>query len=55
MAQMAQNNLVVSISKLYKNNESPVENFLSDEQVDQLCEVIKELVGENVLVEIERA
>jgi hypothetical protein len=46
--------IVVKVCKLLKNNESPG-SLISDELVDNISTVIEELVGHDLVVEVERA
>lgn len=53
MAKLNEKVIVVKVSKLLRDSETPGE-LLSSEIVAQLEEVIKELAGGNVLVEIDQ-
>lgn len=54
MAKLHEEVLVIKISKLVKDTESP-EHFLTSETVQNLEAVVQELAGSGALVEIEAA
>lgn len=54
MAKIHEEVIVIKISKLVKDQESP-ELVASDELVEALTSVAEELAGSSVVVEVERA
>lgn len=54
MAKINSTNLVISLSKLVKDTD-PTEPVLNDETKAQLEQIITELAGAGVLVEIQEA
>ena len=55
MAQMKQDTYIISISRLFKNQEPSPSSFLEADQIAQLEAVLIELVGdEKVMIEIDR-
>lgn len=54
MAKLHEEVLVIKISKLVKDSETP-ENFLNSETVQNLEAVVQELAGSGALVEIQVA
>lgn len=54
MAKLVESVLVVKVSKLYKDSES-TEELVTLEVKSALEQVVQELVGNNVLVEVEQA
>jgi hypothetical protein len=54
MAKINSTTMVITLSKLVKNNE-PDAGVLDDAIKPQLEEIIKELAGPNVLIEIEES
>ena len=53
MAQIVEENIVIKVSKLVKNGNA--ENLVSEETVLALEQVAQELLGEGVIVEVEKA
>lgn len=53
MAKVHQEVLIIKLSKLVKNTEE-VDGLASDEIVSALEQVTQELVGESVIVEVEK-
>ncbi len=53
MAKLNETVIVVKVSKLLRDSDTPGE-LLSSEVISQLEEVIKELAGGNVLVEVDK-
>ncbi len=54
MAKMVENVLVIKVSKLFKDNEG-TEELVSKDTKTALEQVVQELVGPGVLVEVEQA
>lgn len=52
MAKLIQTNIAVTLSRLVRNNE-PDQPILTEELKSALLEVIQEIAGANVLVEVE--
>jgi hypothetical protein len=55
MAKIIEDVLVIKLSKIVKDSETDPQSPISDESVQALIQVAQELVGESVVVEIERA
>ncbi len=53
MAKLVEDVLVVKVSKLYRDNES-TEELVSDDIIIALEQLVQEVVGSNVLVEVEK-
>lgn len=53
MAQILEENIVIKVSKLVKTGTA--ENLVSEETVQALEQVAQELLGEGVIVEVEKA
>lgn len=53
MAQILEENIVIKVSKLVKTGSS--ENLVSEETILALEQVAQELLGEGVIVEVEKA
>lgn len=54
MAQIIEENIVIKVSKLVKNNEQSSETVTQD-TLDALASVAEELLGAGVVVEVEKA
>ncbi len=54
MAHIKEEILLVKVSTLIKNNESETPNVLSDDIVSTLEQVVTELLGKGVVVELEK-
>ncbi len=55
MAKIVEEIVVIKFSKIVKNNESNPQPTVTDEQIESLAMVAGELVGDGVVIEIERA
>jgi len=55
MAKIVEEIVVIKFSKIVKNNESNPQPAVTDEQIESLAMVAGELVGDGVVIEIERA
>lgn len=53
MAQIIEENIVIKVSKLVKNGSG--ENLVPDETLQAIEQVAQELLGESVIVEVEKA
>lgn len=53
MAQIIEENIIIKVSKLAKTNSG--EGFVSQDTLDALEQVAQELLGDSVVVEIEKA
>lgn len=51
MAKILQEHLVISVSRIHKDNEN-LENILNDDLASTLEEVVQGLVGDGAVVEI---
>ena len=54
MAAIVEETITVRISKLVKTNHDTDEKLVSDDIIAALEQVVQELVGDNLIVEIER-
>lgn len=54
MAQVVEENIVIRVSKLVKNNDSK-QTLVSEETIQALEQVAQELMGDGVIVEVELA
>jgi hypothetical protein len=54
MAKIYEEIVLVKLSKLIKHNEEE-ESLITDDTVLALEQVVQELVGDNIIVEVERA
>lgn len=52
MAKMVESVIVIKASKLIADNDDSDTPVLGDEHLDSLSEVVKELAGDGVLVEV---
>lgn len=56
MAKVHEENIVITVSKLVKNDQDIAElSFVNDEALAALASVAEELLGDGVVVEINRA
>jgi hypothetical protein len=55
MAKIYEEVLVIKVSKLVADKESISKTIISNDVVENIEAVVQELVGENVIVEIEKA
>lgn len=55
MAKIVEEVLVVKVSKIVKDNAEDQNSILTEEIQSALEQVAQELVGENLLVEVEKA
>jgi hypothetical protein len=55
MAKIYEEVLVIKVSKLVADKSSNTTSIVRDDIVDSIEAVVQELVGENVIVEIEKA
>lgn len=55
MAKIIEDILVIKFSTIVKDSDASVESSITTEQIDSITMVAQELVGSNVIVEIERA
>lgn len=53
MAQIIEENIVIKVSKLVKNGSG--ENLVPEETLQAIEQVAQELLGESVIVEVEKA
>lgn len=53
MAKLVEDVLVVKVSKLYRDNES-TEELVSNDIMIALEQLVQEVVGSNVIVEVEK-
>lgn len=55
MAKIQEEILIVRLSKILRNNEEGIDHsYIDDETLSSLEQVAQELVGEDIIVEIER-
>lgn len=55
MARIQEEIILIRLSKILRNNDDGVDHsFIDDETLSSLEQVAQELVGEDVIVEIER-
>lgn len=55
MAKIQEEVIVVKLSKLVKNNKDNTSSMITDDVKSAIEQVVEELVGENVIVEVEVA
>lgn len=55
MAKIIEDVLVIKLSKIVKDSETDPASPISNDNVQALIQVAQELVGDSVVVEIERA
>ena len=55
MAKIVEEIVVIKFSKIVKDNEKDPQPTVTDEQIESLAMVAGELVGDSVVIEIERA
>jgi hypothetical protein len=55
MAKIVEEIVVIKFSKIVKNTESNTQPTVTDEQIESLAMVAGELVGDGIVIEIERA
>ena len=55
MAKIVEEIVVIKFSKIVKDTEANPEPTVTDEQIESLSLVASELVGDSVVIEIERA
>lgn len=55
MAKIVEDVLIIKFSKIIKDNESDPTPALSNDTISSLEQVAQELVGQGVVVEVERA
>jgi len=54
MAKIQEEVIVVTVSKLLKN-EGPTSNIVTDEQLEALASVVEEILGNGIVVEVNKA
>jgi hypothetical protein len=54
MAKIIEDALVIKFSKIVKDNDTDPQSPISNDNVNALIQVAQELVGESVVVEVER-
>lgn len=55
MAKLIEEIIVIKFSKLVRDTDTDPEPAVTNEQLGELTQVAQAVVGENILVEIERA
>jgi hypothetical protein len=55
MAQVQEEVVVIKLSKLVKNDDALKESLIGEEFESTVESIVQELVGSNVIVEVERA
>jgi hypothetical protein len=55
MAKIIEDILIIKLSKIVKDKDADPEPPISNDKISALVEVAQELVGDSVVVEVERA